>query len=1575
MTTNFSQLKTKFKIIPIGLFFVFAFFATQSVKAQYCTAIDTTTNTSNECITNVSMAELNHSSGNDNYADFTQFGTRLERGVTYVMTITAGGGAYTGDQAGVYIDWNNNQSFTDAGEYFAATPNDANHQSYTVTITVPTTAAIANTRMRVRLIDSASHDTMSPCGNSTWGNIEDYTVNVIAPINMECNGSWAIQPTTSPVRVGSTNQVILVYAIRTFGSLAAAQLTNISLGLNGTIPGDISAVKAYFTDTSTTFSTAHQFGSTLNNPGATFSISGSQALSLGFNYLWIVYDISPTATIGDSVDAVVNSAVVAGTVVTPLQSNPTGSRLIRTGLSGPYTVGTGGNYPSLYAAFYDANLLGLSGDTRFTILNALSEANTPILSQMPFGADHNITIKPAAGVTTTITTTSGNEAFVINGCNNVTIDGSNTENGTTRNLSIVNSGTGTYSNGIAAISATNFTLKNTNVSNSSNIRTYNVLLDNCTNANISGNNLNTALVGLYVQDGCSNLNIQKNIIGAGASSNKLSLYGIIFLPGTATNSCNGYTIADNNIYGIATNSSVVQNDSLIAVCITDGINGNIVRNTIRNITSTAASSTQAAAIGIRLTSNTPARNLNTTIANNMISDITTQSNSPEGINIGSVSGINVINNTINFNTASGGNYSACLFIDQICNNLNVVNNIFNTTSNCSLTSYGIFIYRMPNNSYSFSGTFTQLDYNHYNLVSTGLNLFGGVIANNISSSCVSFPEWRTASGGDLNSTTGAVSFLSTNDLHLDGPSLSYNYLQAPIFTSVTTDFDNTTRTGTSTFKGADNVTPVIALTSDLNAINSHYCSGESVSFTFAASTSFDDGIDRPNNNGLVYTWYHNNNVIPDAGTNTYTISSLTDADAGTYQAKAAFFSAYTNTSTRTLNSTTPITITTDLPTQSYACQGGNALNLSVQAAGTITGYQWQRENPTTKKIENIAGQTTANLLYPVAKAEDAQGRYRVVVSGPGYCGDPTVTSSWTNVTVSIPLSNAVLTPNTPTIDGCQGNDIAVTANADGTVLGYQWQKYANSTYVDIDPGDFPTARSKTFVLPGARTFDSGIYRCVITGSDACTPTTIATNDVTINVRALASILVNPQHQHICYGSEFELDAQADGTVVSYQWQRNEQDISTDQNPTANTPVFYIANSDFANSGRYRCKILVKDCENINGRYIYTDNALVYVYDQTRLVNYTANVSAKIGEDAVFEVKARVVGAPDDYRPDVQWYRGNIKLTDDGRISGSAASIMTIKNITNADLGNNYRVVVTGLCGAIEEDNISLISPNVTITGQPQNATVCTGKDASFAVTAVPNQGGSSISYQWYKGNNVIADNDKYQGTTTNNLTVKNVAATDADSYRCKLVVEPGDISYFTNTAALAVNESPEITQEPASTTLKVGEALTLSFEVNTHNDPNVTVQWYKDGNAIANANSSNYQIAAVATSDNGQYYCEITTSCGSVKTKTISVTVTENSQNPTAVTEDIISSTISSSPNPFDTKTTISFNLAKAANVEVYISSVLGNRIAQLYSGSMTEGPQSFDFNPNAYNLSDGTYYYTIKVNGQIKTGTIVYIK
>ncbi|QQR94442.1 MAG: hypothetical protein IPJ93_11420 [Bacteroidota bacterium] len=92
---------------------------------------------------------------------------------------------YSSNYIAAFIDFNHDGVFTTATERIAMSPNMAANGTYTTTFTVPTTAYIGTTTLRVREVYANSN--IDACAYGTYGETEDYSVTIIPTCN-SCYG-------------------------------------------------------------------------------------------------------------------------------------------------------------------------------------------------------------------------------------------------------------------------------------------------------------------------------------------------------------------------------------------------------------------------------------------------------------------------------------------------------------------------------------------------------------------------------------------------------------------------------------------------------------------------------------------------------------------------------------------------------------------------------------------------------------------------------------------------------------------------------------------------------------------------------------------------------------------------------------------------------------------------------------------------------------------------------------------------------------------------------------------------------------------------------------------------------------------------------------------------------------------------------------------------------------------------------------------------------------------------------------------------------------------------------------------
>jgi len=142
---------------------------------NYCAAASTTLDS--EKIANVTFANINNNStSNAGYEDFSNVIGNVIPGQIYNFTASSTTGSAYYDQVIVWIDLNQDGDFDDAGEKVLSTTY--NTSPWSGVITIPSSITAGRTKMRVRLYGAILNPNETPCGNSYYGQVEDYSLNI-----------------------------------------------------------------------------------------------------------------------------------------------------------------------------------------------------------------------------------------------------------------------------------------------------------------------------------------------------------------------------------------------------------------------------------------------------------------------------------------------------------------------------------------------------------------------------------------------------------------------------------------------------------------------------------------------------------------------------------------------------------------------------------------------------------------------------------------------------------------------------------------------------------------------------------------------------------------------------------------------------------------------------------------------------------------------------------------------------------------------------------------------------------------------------------------------------------------------------------------------------------------------------------------------------------------------------------------------------------------------------------------------------------------------------------------------------
>ncbi len=157
----------------------------------YCTA--GSGNGTFERSTNVKIAEQgsstaildNNSTGTTGYENFTATPVDVTLEKTYTLTVTVTNG-YASDAVYAWVDLNQDGTLDDTTEKTVLTytysGSSTTPSTATGNISIPSTAVIGNTRLRIRVNDTTGTiSNTTSCGVGSYGEVEDYTLNIKSP--------------------------------------------------------------------------------------------------------------------------------------------------------------------------------------------------------------------------------------------------------------------------------------------------------------------------------------------------------------------------------------------------------------------------------------------------------------------------------------------------------------------------------------------------------------------------------------------------------------------------------------------------------------------------------------------------------------------------------------------------------------------------------------------------------------------------------------------------------------------------------------------------------------------------------------------------------------------------------------------------------------------------------------------------------------------------------------------------------------------------------------------------------------------------------------------------------------------------------------------------------------------------------------------------------------------------------------------------------------------------------------------------------------------------------------------------
>ncbi len=140
------------------------------------------------------------------YANNTAQSTTLAKGAGYTITIQSG--QYSPNRVAAWIDYNGDETFQ-VGEKLGEFQTNGSMQSQGINFTVPMSAALGTTRLRVRsvYVNTGEPNPADPCFNYAWGETEDYSVTIDGTVGINDAAAAGLALFPNPAR-GITTLVL-----------------------------------------------------------------------------------------------------------------------------------------------------------------------------------------------------------------------------------------------------------------------------------------------------------------------------------------------------------------------------------------------------------------------------------------------------------------------------------------------------------------------------------------------------------------------------------------------------------------------------------------------------------------------------------------------------------------------------------------------------------------------------------------------------------------------------------------------------------------------------------------------------------------------------------------------------------------------------------------------------------------------------------------------------------------------------------------------------------------------------------------------------------------------------------------------------------------------------------------------------------------------------------------------------------------------------------------------------------------------------------------------------------------------
>ncbi|MEY3238376.1 MAG: hypothetical protein RI883_2477, partial [Bacteroidota bacterium] len=263
----------------------------------------------------------------------------------------------------------------------------------------------------------------------------------------------------------------------------------------------------------------------------------------------------------------------------------------------------------------------------------------------------------------------------------------------------------------------------------------------------------------------------------------------------------------------------------------------------------------------------------------------------------------------------------------------------------------------------------------------------------------------------------------------------------------------------------------------------------------------------------------------------------------------------------------------------------------------------------------------------------------------------------------------------------------------------------------VDGGNISGATTSTLTINPATALDAATdYNVVMTGPFVPNDTS---NYVSLSINNAPVITLQPIDQLVCEGDSIAFSVVASGTGLTYQWRRGLVNLIDGPAISGSlTATLSIDPTVLLDAAIDYNVVVTGGC--LPG--VTSNNVSLTFNEAPVIVTQPIDEAVCNGDSISFTVVATGLGLT------YQWRRGLVNLVNGATISGVTTATLSINPTTALDAGNDYNVVVTGIClPGLTSNNVALTfnscDIDLSIVKTASNMTPKIGSTVVFTIVA------------------------------------------------------------------------------------------------------------------------------------------------------------------------------------------------------------------------------------------------------------------